>query len=116
MGNRAFHFCLNGYQLSGPIERVCLRTSEWSLPEPYCISKWFLKCNFKIELVNFNFLGVRCSSVTNLANGFVIMNTTENGNMMVTYSCKDGFILNGQKNSFCLDNGTWSSVAPNCMS
>lgn len=38
IGNRALYTCQNGYKIHGPDKRDCLRTSQWSMPIPYCRS------------------------------------------------------------------------------
>ena len=31
-----------------------------------------------------------------------------------TFSCNDGYVLNGSITITCLNNGTWSSTEPSC--
>ena len=54
-----------------------------------------------------------CSSLTNPANGQVVVSGLTPGST-ATYSCDEGFALNGTQNRTCQSDGTWSDVAPTC--
>ncbi|KAG4075716.1 hypothetical protein HA402_003541 [Bradysia odoriphaga] len=97
IGNRAFHYCHDGYKLEGPIVRDCLRTSKWSLPIPYCRS-------------------IRCGYLPTLNNGVETIEKTTFGEE-VTYTCNDGYRLaSGSQKRVCMINGTWSGTHPECIS
>ena len=54
-----------------------------------------------------------CPSLTDPANGMVMW-TGLNPGSTATYTCDEGFELNGVETRTCQSDGTWSDVPPTC--
>ncbi|XP_060580368.1 sushi, von Willebrand factor type A, EGF and pentraxin domain-containing protein 1-like [Ruditapes philippinarum] len=95
-GQRATYVCNPGYKIQGISTRTCQPDGSWSVREPTC-------------------LPLDCGALFDPNNG--IVNTTSGttfGNL-ATYSCNEGYKLEGQAVTECADTGIWNpSVAPKC--
>ena len=56
---------------------------------------------------------VTCSKLSRPANGEVFWESTE-FNSIASYSCDEGYVLNGASERVCLANGFWSDRQPLC--
>jgi len=54
-----------------------------------------------------------CPELTDPANGRVMWTGLTPGST-ATYSCDEGFVLNGTQIRTCQSDGTWSDAAPTC--
>lgn len=93
---RAFHSCKSGFRLEGPIVRNCLRSSEWEYPAPNCVA-------------------IKCEPIVAPENGYVSISKTSLGER-ASYVCDEGYHLIGLQVRTCLQNGTWTSQTPECLS
>ena len=57
--------------------------------------------------------GIDCGSLPNPANGVVSLSDTVFGSV-ATYSCNDGFTLEGETTRQCEVSGRWSGTPPSC--
>ncbi|XP_063401402.1 sushi, von Willebrand factor type A, EGF and pentraxin domain-containing protein 1-like [Mytilus trossulus] len=90
----ATYSCLEGYLIEGENIRVCQPEGFWSSKAPSCVS-------------------VSCQ----------VLESPDNGNVntlgltfrnIATYSCSDGYSLEGGSIRVCQSDGTWSGTSPNC--
>ena len=56
---------------------------------------------------------VECGDLLAPSNGDVLVSTPEFGST-ATYSCNDGYTLEGVTTRTCLASGSWSDSAPTC--
>ena len=66
----------------------------------------FYKCTW-------NCLAVDCGGLDDPDSGEVSLTGTFLGSK-ATYSCNDGYVLEGESKRFCRSNGKWSGKAPKC--
>ncbi|KAH0517158.1 Sushi, von Willebrand factor type A, EGF and pentraxin domain-containing protein 1 [Microtus ochrogaster] len=85
--------CDPGYVLNGTETRTCRENKDWDGHEPTCVP-------------------VDCGSPPVPDNGQVKGEFTFQKE--VTYSCSEGFILEGARSRVCLTNGSWSGPTPSC--
>ena len=64
--------------------------------------------------VMFPLLGVNCG-LPDAKNGIVSLSGTAEGDI-ATYSCKPGFVLEGENIRVCNHSGIWTRSAPECRS
>ncbi|XP_064397067.1 CUB and sushi domain-containing protein 1-like isoform X5 [Halichondria panicea] len=95
LGAVANYACLRGYQLLGNSSRTCLANGEWSSIEPLC------------EVIE-------CPTLQNPDNGEVNIQVGINGDTTATYSCNEGYELNGNNIRNCEANLQWSGTAATC--
>ncbi|XP_060586067.1 sushi, von Willebrand factor type A, EGF and pentraxin domain-containing protein 1-like [Ruditapes philippinarum] len=85
---KATYTCDAGYNLNGDEERMCNSDGTWSMSEPTCT----------------------CETPADPLNGLV----TADG-ATATYTCNQGYSMNGASTRTCGDDGTgWSGTAPTC--
>ena len=60
-----------------------------------------------------SFTAVRCDRLRNIGNGRVALSDTAVGST-ATYSCLQGFTLEGRAARTCQDSGQWTGEAPTC--
>ncbi|XP_060562325.1 sushi, von Willebrand factor type A, EGF and pentraxin domain-containing protein 1-like [Ruditapes philippinarum] len=83
--------CSSGYHLHGDSSLSCGTDGTWNGSEPEC----------------------RCDLPPSITNGYY--NISSNGSD-ITYTCLEGFTINGEKNQVCQSNGLgWDSVQPLCV-
>lgn len=58
-------------------------------------------------------IATNCGELTSPGNGAVVFSGTHVGST-ATYSCSEGFVLNGEEFRTCLLSGEWSGDAPTC--
>ncbi|GBN09560.1 Sushi, von Willebrand factor type A, EGF and pentraxin domain-containing protein 1, partial [Araneus ventricosus] len=93
-GQRVTYYCYEGYQPVGQTVRVCMEDQKWEPGPPECRP-------------------VNCGSLPQGEN--IILETTSlvfGGR--ATYSCREGFRLEGPNIRDCLSNGKWSGHDPTC--
>ena len=88
-----------------------------SLPYNYI----YLMVNHKLEFDNciiFNYpylrTAVQCPSLSAPNNGNVTFTNNLAFGSLATYSCKEGYEVNGARIRICLSTGDWTSIAPTC--
>jgi len=86
--------CNDGYRLDGVPALNCLATSKWDNPMPTCVP-------------------LSCPPLTYLFNG----RSTAHGGVTgttVTFSCNEGYVLEGATTTFCDVNTKWTNDVPKC--
>ncbi|KAG8130469.1 hypothetical protein E2320_017145, partial [Naja naja] len=86
--------CDHGFQLNGLARRTCQSDQTWDGNEPLCIP-------------------ISCGQVPYLENGEVSGEEYTFQNH-IEYSCKEGFLLKGNRKRVCLADGYWSGNTPVC--
>ncbi|KAF6127568.1 sushi, von Willebrand factor type A, EGF and pentraxin domain containing 1 [Phyllostomus discolor] len=86
--------CGEGHQLNGAGNVTCLESGEWSHPIPSCEA-------------------ISCGAPALPENGGVDGSAFTYGSK-VMYRCDKGYTLEGDKESSCLANGSWSHSSPVC--
>ena len=90
--------CLTGYEFDGCLETTCTADDTWSLdPPPACTA---IKCPTPLA-------GINTESVPNVT--YTYSDT-------YMYECIDGYLFDGNMQSNCTENGTWSLDPPHCTS
>ncbi|XP_019850127.1 PREDICTED: CUB and sushi domain-containing protein 3-like [Amphimedon queenslandica] len=95
-GDTVRYFCRQGFELVGNRERVCQSNGQWSGQLPLCS-----------RLID-------CGGLLNPLNGRVLLTGTDAGSR-ATYSCNEGFVLQGPQRRVCQANGQWSGRDPTCI-
>ncbi|XP_006888062.1 PREDICTED: C4b-binding protein beta chain [Elephantulus edwardii] len=90
------YLCLEGYHLEGSTSLFCNASKDWDAPPPSCR------------------LG-HCPEPV-LSNGEFIPLGPMHINDIVTFQCKDQYILKGSNWSQCLEDHTWKPPLPICKS
>jgi CUB/sushi domain-containing protein len=93
-GSTATYSCMMGYGPSGSATRTCQADGTWSGTAPTCVI-------------------ANCSALSNPAGGSVSAPTLTYGST-ATYTCNNGYTLNGTPTRTCQANATWSGAAPTC--
>lgn len=96
-GSSAIYTCLEGYNLVGEAERVCLNNGTWSGSVPSCI-----------EITDCGFPDVPLLGLIQLED--IVIGS------LATYSCDEDYMLLGNQNRTCLPTGEWSGETPVCVS
>ena len=86
-GQLANYECEQGYQISGPSERLCTDQGVWSDDDPLCE-----------EIV--------CQEPTAPSNGGVVYTSLTYGSKLLL-QCNKGFVLEGAASKTCGDEGEW---------
>ena len=95
-GSSTRYTCLEGYELVGEADRVCLNNGTWSGSVPSCVV--ITDCGFPDAPLL----------------GLLLLDNIVIGSV-ATYSCNEGFVLLGNQNRTCLPNGEWSGETPACV-
>lgn len=93
-GSKVSFSCDDGYKLIGQTTIECLPTGNWSAPLPSCKP-------------------VNCSAI-NIGDHVHSDSSSTTYGSKVTFSCDDGYELNGQATIVCLPTGNWSATFPSC--
>nr|XP_028567204.1 sushi, von Willebrand factor type A, EGF and pentraxin domain-containing protein 1 [Podarcis muralis] len=93
-GSVVHYECDPGFQLNGPGKRTCQADQNWDGDEPIC-------------------LPISCGQIPNLENGQVL-GEEYTFQKHIEYSCKEGFVLEGDQRRVCLADGRWSGRSPLC--
>ncbi|XP_078666423.1 uncharacterized protein LOC144908582 isoform X2 [Branchiostoma floridae x Branchiostoma belcheri] len=86
--------CNTGYVLNGAVTATCQADITWSNPVPTCTP-------------------IQCPILTAPANG-ALSTTATSYQIVVTFTCNTGYVLNGTTNTTCQSDGTWSNPVPTC--
>ncbi|XP_078494241.1 sushi, von Willebrand factor type A, EGF and pentraxin domain-containing protein 1-like isoform X2 [Ciona intestinalis] len=97
IGATATYVCNAGYEIVGQDVLTCTVSGEWSDDEPTCSR--IVTCQTPV--------GPSDGSFTPTQQPFFV-------NSEVTFTCDDGFILNGESVITCQDSGLWSDPEPTC--
>uniref|UniRef100_F6Z4F9 Sushi domain-containing protein n=1 Tax=Ciona intestinalis TaxID=7719 RepID=F6Z4F9_CIOIN len=97
IGATATYVCNAGYEIVGQDVLTCTVSGEWSDDEPTCSR--IVTCQTPV--------GPSDGSFTPTQQPFFV-------NSEVTFTCNDGFILNGESVITCQDSGLWSDPEPTC--
>ena len=89
------HTCSDGFRLNGDSIRECLDSGLWSAPLPLC------------ELITCGSPGIPIAGVLFYSNMTV--------GSIASYSCVEGFRLEGEQDRICFNNGSWSGDVPSCV-
>ncbi|KAM6457025.1 complement receptor type 2-like [Liasis olivaceus] len=90
--------CDHGYTMKGNCTIQCQHDNTWDFPAPICVR--VLQCQPPPDIQN----GTRSNQErTGFPSG-----------MLVKYTCNPGYALIGEATIHCMDDGRWSSPAPNC--
>ena len=95
-GDTMRYECYPGYDLFGNDNRTCMASGRWSGSRP--------TCNL-----------IRCPPPDRLADGVIRSLSGYNYGAKITYSCYDGYTLNGNTTRECLADKTWSDEPPVCV-
>ncbi|XP_015339207.2 complement receptor type 2 isoform X10 [Marmota marmota marmota] len=100
-GDSVTFTCKANFTMKGNKTVWCQANKMWGpTPLPTCESDIPLQCPTLPEIHNGHHTG---QNVSQFAPGF-----------SVTYSCKRGYLLNGEKMIRCLSSGDWSAAPPTC--
>ena len=94
-GAIAVYACDDGFQLDGPVRRMCSEDKTWSGTEPSCVH-------------------IECPELQPITNGNIDVMTHVKAGDTATYKCEPGFELEGEPIRHCLMNGTWDGPGPYC--
>ncbi|KAL7046572.1 hypothetical protein ACKWTF_002641 [Chironomus riparius] len=99
---RAVFSCSWGYKLSGPSTLECLASGHWSQAVPRCRAiqcpQPLIPLNGKIDSTSGVFPGQRKYAV----------------GALLTFSCNEGHVLQGETSIVCSETGFWSNIPPIC--
>ncbi|XP_064486743.1 sushi, von Willebrand factor type A, EGF and pentraxin domain-containing protein 1-like [Ornithodoros turicata] len=88
--------CLPGHIMAGNVERTCRKDGSWSGKPPTCVF-------------------VDCGRVPPILKGEV---SYQNGSTYlgsrISYTCREGYHLNGMQARTCGEDGRWSGTPPKC--
>ncbi|XP_066270976.1 P-selectin-like [Branchiostoma lanceolatum] len=87
--------CDQGYELDGSTSTTCQADGTWSAIVPDCNA-------------------VRCPNLAAPVNGTLRPADANTYLDVVTFSCDQGYELDGSTNATCQADGTWSANAPDC--
>lgn len=95
-GSSASYRCLDGYVLVGSATRACEDSGSWSGSAPSCSP-------------------VDCGPLSNPDNGVVQVPTGTTFGSVATYSCADGFTVQGTATRSCQASGLWNGSPATCL-
>ncbi|GFT98391.1 sushi, von Willebrand factor type A, EGF and pentraxin domain-containing protein 1 [Nephila pilipes] len=104
------YVCKKGFEPEGPLILHCLRTGRWTSDAPTCGTSSYdetrIQCtppgidpNADVEVPPID--------PQNIGSGFDV-------GEVLSYTCRDGYKMDGQANITCLQHGGWSHSAPKC--
>ena len=92
-GDTSEYICEEGYNLIGSAMRRCQTDGSWSGLPPVCL---IVRCPGTFEILNGRIEGDNVYGST------------------LTFTCNEGFRINGEYILTCLSTGSWSGTAPFC--
>ncbi len=111
-GTVATYTCNTGYTLDGAATRTCVESTGWNITElPTCNSELAVVFNY---FNNYTAPVVKCGALTNPTNGTVNTSSGITYQETATYTCANGYILNGTNNRTCQSDALWSFAEPTC--
>lgn len=111
--------CNSGFCSKGDMSLRCGDIGRWSGVVPRCKRKSFNINLCEVAFETKDVLGLQCKPLKELDNG-TVSDTDAYVGMSVSYSCKPGYDLTGQRTSTCLAvvrslcKTKWSSDSPVC--
>ncbi|XP_050520065.1 sushi, von Willebrand factor type A, EGF and pentraxin domain-containing protein 1 isoform X2 [Daktulosphaira vitifoliae] len=97
VGGEIMFSCMQGFGLTGPTHSTCLPTGEWEQPFPTCAA-------------------VTCPWPGDPPHGYLaISQNSYRPGERVSVNCEPYYVLDGQPNLVCQDNGNWSASLPVCV-
>ncbi|KAL8570681.1 hypothetical protein ACOMHN_039116 [Nucella lapillus] len=84
--------CRGRHRLEGSSQRTCLADGSWSGDDTVCVK-------------------IVCPRPLPLLNGI----SRQTGDVTVTYTCDEGYSLDGSNTSTCSEGGEWEPAAPTCV-
>uniref|UniRef100_A0A8C3NG23 Sushi, von Willebrand factor type A, EGF and pentraxin domain-containing protein 1 n=1 Tax=Geospiza parvula TaxID=87175 RepID=A0A8C3NG23_GEOPR len=90
VGSQVTFSCKEGFQLTGAMKLTCMESGEWSHPTPYCEG-----CPEDISNGKYTLSGTAYLS-------------------SVSYTCDNGYSLQGPSVLVCASSGSWNSTPPAC--
>ncbi|XP_060066260.1 limulus clotting factor C-like [Ylistrum balloti] len=106
VGTSVQYVCQEGFRLEGAnATRTCLEAGHWSSEEPWCERDTL-------------FTGHTCSTPEvpdhgSIKNLHYVQAFTEEVRLL--FGCDEGYILVGNRERICKENGTWSGSLPQCV-
>ncbi|XP_017312137.1 E-selectin [Ictalurus punctatus] len=95
-GSRCMFSCNVGFQLLGMSELTCTKTAQWSQETPSCKA-------------------VQCPALQTPQDGSVsCTDQTLSLGSICSFTCGEGFILEGASSTKCTEIGEWSTSVPSC--
>ncbi|KAK2150293.1 hypothetical protein LSH36_413g01017 [Paralvinella palmiformis] len=94
-GQSAEYQCEVGYTLGSYGALKCMSTGRWSIYRPSCKK-------------------IQCKPLTPIRHGKMHGNDFFYGSI-VSYTCNEGYALNGSATLICTENGSWNDTKPNCV-
>ncbi|XP_039261561.2 sushi, von Willebrand factor type A, EGF and pentraxin domain-containing protein 1-like [Styela clava] len=89
--------CDSGYNLAGERFLTCTDAMKWDFPAPKCEA-------------------ISCSSLSrSFLNGLITCSLGNSYPSKCKFACREGFILSGEENTECTEDGTWSNPVPSCQ-
>lgn len=134
VGGQAMFSCIQGYGLHGPIHSTCLQNGTWSLPFPTCSGEFFVYLlttdhwprgpskgvegqPLVVERCNCSVVEVFCEWSGFLKHGYTLSQRKKyKPGEQVQFNCQPYYILDGQYEVECQENGQWSAPIPLCKS
>ncbi len=104
--------------MTGSTERTCEADGMWSLSEPVCEGECcIIEKSYTVYIYVLNlYIAVDCGSLTDPENGQVNTSSGTTIGSTASYSCNNGYTLNGDNTRTCESNGVWSNSQPSCNS
>ncbi|GAB6029547.1 hypothetical protein CHUAL_005296 [Chamberlinius hualienensis] len=106
--NVANYSCLNDGDLIGDNQRSCIDDGKWSGSAPKCQSDFCDNegCDY-----------LSCGQPSDLENGEITFFNTSAVGGFVSYTCNDGYVLEGNPTKTCDNNTRWTSYGshPKCI-
>ncbi|XP_072114251.1 sushi, von Willebrand factor type A, EGF and pentraxin domain-containing protein 1 [Mobula birostris] len=134
-GSTVSYQCNNGYYLLGDYKLLCASEGNWSGVVPVCLDldecALGSDCDKRSECINtigsytctcrppYTGNGKNCTDPIRCEDPGRPVHGLAEGALhfvggQVTFSCEEGYQLNGTPNVTCLENGQWSDVVPHC--
>ncbi|CAL1294940.1 unnamed protein product [Larinioides sclopetarius] len=119
-GSEVRFTCKNGYELSSSSPIICLRNGQWNNDPPTCRgiarSPAWIMCRDPGSLQNGGVIVFYNSQNTRRLNDSDINDAREYpAGTRLSYDCKFGYRLQGEKNLICRPTGLWEGIKPVCV-
>ena len=98
-GMSCSYICYDGFLLIGSKVRTCMSNESWTGKTPECIPS----CRALEEIAHGNVIPTACTSTPQVAFS------------ECRYACDTGYVLDGNENTTCQENGIWSTRQPECL-
>ncbi|KAI4890927.1 hypothetical protein NFI96_009969 [Prochilodus magdalenae] len=122
-GSSCSFSCNDGFHLQGATEMTCTESALWSHNVPYCEvvqcsdltepPHGSMKCNHPLGHFGYLSSSVRCQVLEDPVNGRIICSGDSYGSSC-SFSCNDGFHLQGATEMTCTESAQWSQEVPYC--